>query len=89
MLEFLFLRWFYKWLAKTAEAKHRTRAWGWLGVVGWIGGELTGFVLSGSTDSSGYVAALGGGALGAGLAAVVVSLLSTPPDPDFPSARVV
>ena len=90
MLEILFLRWFYKWLGNTAEPKNRTRSWGWLGVIGWFGGEIAGFLMAADTGGSdAYLTALALGALGAGVAAVVVSVLPAIPKDDFPTARVV
>jgi hypothetical protein len=90
MLEILFLMWFYKVLAKQAEAKNRTRSWGWLGIIGWLGGEFTGFGMQDGGDfGATYGTALIAGAIGAGLAALVVAMLPTVKNDDFPAARVV
>lgn len=90
MLELLFLRWFYKWLANSAEAKNRTRSWGWLGVLGWFGGEVTGFLMAGEAGSGGaYGIALACGALGAAVIAITLSSLPSLTKPDFPNARIV
>jgi hypothetical protein len=90
MLEILFLRWFYKWLAKNAEAKNRTRSWGWLGVLGWLGCEITGMLLAEQSDTGGaYGIALCSGALGAAVVAITLSSLPAITKADFPSARVV
>lgn len=71
MLEILFLRWFYRHMASTAEAKGRTRGWGFLGVAAWIVGEVTGLVASfsmGGEQLAGYGMALGGAAVAAVMA---------------------
>ncbi len=90
MLELLFLRWFYKWAANKAETKNRTRSWGWLGVLGWLGGEITGLMLAERADTGGaYGVALCSGALGAAVIAITLSSLPTLAKADFPTARVM
>jgi hypothetical protein len=94
MLEYLFLRFFYKKLADIAQEKNRARAWGWLGILAWISGEIGGAIIAAGshTEDTGtlYVFALGGAAIGATISYIIVKSLSELPiDKDFPSARVV
>ena len=93
MLEILFLIWFCKKLAAIARDKNRSGSWGALGALGWIGGEVSGFVLAykaGSVGMGGYGYALLGAILGATIAYVIVQALPKIPfDKDFPTARVV
>ncbi len=91
MLEILLLRVIYKKLAAIAEGKNRARAWAWLGVVFWIGGEIIG-VWFGSPRAQTlidlYVVALVGAVLGGASAFAIVSALGARPLPDFPTATI-
>jgi hypothetical protein len=96
MLEILFLVWFCKKLASIATAKNRSGSWGALGALGWIGGEILGFVLgSDALDRGGdlfdvYPMMLGCAGAGAVLAWIVVSTLKPiPRDGELPVARIV
>ncbi len=91
MLEILLLRVIYRKLAVIAEGKNRNRAWAWLGVVLWIGGEVLGVWVASPrahTLVDVYVAALGGAALGVASAFAIVSALRVRPLPDFPTATI-
>jgi len=78
MLEILFVRWFYRFLANAAEEKGQSRGWGMLGVGLWFGGEITGLVLgfaSGGAEAAAYGFALLTAGLGAAIAFGVVQAL--------------
>ena len=78
MLEILFVRWFYRFLANIAVEKGQSQGWGMLGVGLWFGGELTGLVLgfaSGGEEIAAYGAALMTAAVGAAIAFGVVRAL--------------
>lgn len=78
MLEVLFLSWFARSLAAKAKAKGRSGWWGGLGVLLWIGGEITGFVIGVATElgqGASYLLAIVMAALGAVIAYVTVSSL--------------
>lgn len=92
MLEILFLIWFCKKLASMATAKHRSSGWGALGAIGWVGGEVGGFIVaikSGAEGMGAYGYGLIGALVGAVVAYLVVSSLKERPPTDFPTARVV
>lgn len=77
MLEILFLVWFVRKLSSMARAKGRSGGWGGLGVLGWVGGEIVGFIVGGVADAGmgGYALALLFAAIGAGIAYAIVSSL--------------
>lgn len=92
MLEILFLIWFWKKLAAMATAKRRSAAWGALGALGWVGGEVAGFIVAVKSGAEGFGAygyGIAGAVLGAVIAFVVVHALKELPPADFPTARVV
>ena len=93
MLEILFLIWFCKKLAAIARDKNRSGSWGALGALGWLGGEVGGFVFAFRTGFEGmgaYGYAIIGAIIGAVIAHVIVQALPKIPfDKDFPTARVV
>src|SRR5579883_3356285 len=47
MIEIIVLIMFVRNLARTAEQKGRSKAWGGLGAAGWLGGEVMGGVVGG------------------------------------------
>ncbi len=78
MLEILFVRWFYRFLADTAREKGQSRGWGMLGVGLWFGGEVAGLILAlaaGSGEFGAYGAALVTAGVGAAIAFGVVRAL--------------
>ena len=96
MLEIIFLVWFCKKLASIAKGKNRSGSWGALGAIGWIGGEILGFVLGADALDRGgdlfdvYPMMLGCAGAGALLAWVIVATLKPMPrDGELPVARVV
>ena len=74
MIEILVLVTICRKLARIAEAKGRSRAWGGLAALGWIAGEIGGFIvgISLALGAVAYAVALGCAALGAVIAYVVV-----------------
>jgi membrane protein DedA with SNARE-associated domain len=96
MLEILFLRFFYRKLKSIAQEKNRTGAWGALGVLLWITGEITGFMIAMSASHGGddtgtmYAFALLGAVFGAVVAYLIVKSLSDVPlGTPLPTARVL
>jgi len=78
MIEIFILISVYRALARRAEEKGRSRAFGWLGVGLWIIGEILGVVIGVAAGRSGlsvYLFALPGALLGLGLAWFAVSRL--------------
>jgi hypothetical protein len=78
MLEILFLIWFVRKLGSMAREKGRSSGWGALGILGWVGGEFTGFIIGGIADAGvggSYGLALLCAAVGAGGAYAIVSML--------------
>jgi hypothetical protein len=78
MLEILFIVWLTKKLAASAFAKGHSKAWGALGAIFWIGGEIGGFIVGAVLDLdrlAAYGLALLCAGAGAGMAAFLVSLL--------------
>jgi len=71
MLEILIIIGLYNLLAKNAEKKGQSRAYGWLGVGLWIGGEILGFIIAISQSQSEMMDAYPYALLGAGLGAVI------------------
>jgi hypothetical protein len=77
MLEIFLLIFIGKQLSKMAKAKGHSGAWAALGVLGWFGGEIVGFLMGAAMglDLGAYVAALVCAAMGAAIGFVVVSSL--------------
>lgn len=78
MLEILLVRWIYRRLADTAEAKGRPRSWGFLGVALWFVGEFFGFFVGfafGGSEAMAYLFALFSALVGGGLSWAVVHSL--------------
>jgi hypothetical protein len=93
MLEILFLRYFVARLRAIAVEKNRKPSLALLGVLGWLGGEVTGLVLGmqgNGPTSTAYVYALMGAAAGAFAAYLyIASRPALPAEGDLPIARVV
>jgi uncharacterized membrane protein YeaQ/YmgE (transglycosylase-associated protein family) len=78
MIEILCLLWFCRMLASIARDKGRSGAWGALGAVLWIGGEIGGAVvgaLQGGQGGGLYLMAILGAAVGATIAYALVAAL--------------
>jgi hypothetical protein len=93
MIEFFVVRAIFRYIGDLAEDRNRTRAWGWLAVVLWLVGEVSGAIVAvfgvASTDGAAYLGALAGAAVGAGIAFAIVAALPTLPPPGFPTARAL
>ena len=79
MIEILILVQFVRSLSRIAESKGRSKGWAGLGVLGWIGGEITGAIIGGLTSEgmgSVYAIALLGAVVGSIVAYVIVKNLS-------------
>lgn len=77
MLEIFLLIFIGKQLSKMAKAKGHSGAWAALGVLGWFGGEIIGFLMGAAMglDLGAYLTALVGAAMGAAIGFIVVSSL--------------
>jgi len=85
MIEIIVLIMFVRNLARTAEQKGRSKAWGGLGAAGWLGGEVMGGVvggIAGAESGAIYGLALVGAVIGSVVAYVIVKNLApvSPPD---------
>ena len=92
MIEVIVLFKLVRGLSAMAEKKGRSTAWGGLGAVLWIGGEIFGFilgaVLTGDDEGGMYVLGLCGAVAGALTAyLIVLSLPSVAPSPSIEEIR--
>ncbi len=80
MLEILFLSWFARKLAAIAKGKGRSGRWGGLGVLFWITGEISGFVIGLASDvgeGGAYLLAIVLAGLGALIAYLIVNSIGS------------
>lgn len=83
MIEIFIIIMIYRKLASVAALKGRSSAFGWIGVLGWVSGEILGAIVAAMLGGRGlggiYVGALAGALLGLGIAWTIVSRLAPAP----------